>query len=245
MMSAQTLTTLPYLQGYWKFNNDYQDATANANTLTGSGTPTFVTDVPFSSPTTRLDIDQTSTTTGNTYTLTTSINEGATHRKTFTPEKDPQKSLAVLVASVGTGIWNLTVHDSFNNEIASKRMTAAPTTITVDSYSEANKDSATLMSSHPFGVQSYAQSFTSTSNQTLYSAKLYLAQKIFNTLTPKGTLKLRIYTHTGNYGSTSVPVDPYTNYLAESDLVDVGVLTASFALQEFMFLGSNKIQLQL
>jgi len=124
-MSAQILTTLPYLQGYWKFNGDLTDASAAANTLTGSGTPTYVTDVPFASPTTRLDIDQSATTTGNAYTMITAINEGATHRKTFTPEKDPQKSIAVLVASVGSGNWTLTVHDQYNNVIATSTIANA------------------------------------------------------------------------------------------------------------------------
>lgn len=125
MMSAQVLTTLPYLQGYWKFNGDLTDATANANALTGSGSPTYVTDVPFPSPTTRLDIDQTATTTGNTYTTPTTISEAATARKTFTPEKDPQKSVAVLVAAKGTGDWTLTIHDQYNNEIASSTIVNA------------------------------------------------------------------------------------------------------------------------
>lgn len=35
------------LQGYWKFNNDYTDETANSNDLSGLNTPTFNTDVPF------------------------------------------------------------------------------------------------------------------------------------------------------------------------------------------------------
>jgi len=119
-LNQQILTTLPYMKGYWKFNGDYTDATGNSNTLTGTNTPVFVTDVPFPSPTTRLDIDQSATTTGDTYTLTTSINESSAYRKTFTPEKDPQRSISVLVASVGTGDWTLTVHDQYNNEVASK-----------------------------------------------------------------------------------------------------------------------------
>ena len=117
-ISQQILTTTPYLQAYYKFNGDLSDATANANILTGSGTPTYVTNVPFPSPTTRLDIDQSATTTGNTYTTPTTISETTTARKTFTPQKDPQKSLAVLVAARGTGDWTITVHDQYNNTIA-------------------------------------------------------------------------------------------------------------------------------
>ena len=35
------------LQAHWKLNNVYTDETANANTLTASGSPVFSTDVPF------------------------------------------------------------------------------------------------------------------------------------------------------------------------------------------------------
>lgn len=117
-LSAQILTTLPGLAAYYKFNADLTDSHANANNLTGSGSPTYVTNVPFPSPTTRLDIDQSATTTGNTYTMVTTISEAAAHRKTFTPAKDPQKSIAVLVAAIGTGAWTLTVHNQYNDVIA-------------------------------------------------------------------------------------------------------------------------------
>lgn len=110
---------------YYKLNGDYVDAVAGNNTLTAVNTPVFSSTVPFSSPTTRLDIDQTATTTGNTYALATTISEGATHRLSFTPSKDPQKSIAVYVSAVGTGNWTLTVHDSNNNTVASKTVAVA------------------------------------------------------------------------------------------------------------------------
>jgi hypothetical protein len=119
-LQQQIATTTSGLVAYYKFNGDVNDATANANNLTASGSPTYSSDVPFPSPTTRLDIDQSASTSGNTYTLTTAINEGVTHRKTFTPAKDPQKSIAVYIASVGTGTWTLTVHDTYNNIVATK-----------------------------------------------------------------------------------------------------------------------------
>lgn len=124
-LSQQISSTSAGLKGYWKFNGDYVDATANANDLTSSGSPSFTTDVPFSSPTTRLDIDQSATTTGNTYTPPTSISETSSNRLTFTPAKDPQKSVAFLVATVGTGAWTVTIHDSFNNTIATSTITNA------------------------------------------------------------------------------------------------------------------------
>jgi len=127
-MTTQISTNTTGLAAYYKLNDDVNDSTANANNLTASGSPVFTTNVPFASPTTRLDIDQQATTSGNTYTTPTAISEASTARKTFTPNKDPQKSIAVLVAAVGTGNWTLTVHDSLNNVIATKTVTNADMT---------------------------------------------------------------------------------------------------------------------
>ena len=124
-LSSQILVTTAGLVAYYKFNGDYNDATANANTLTGQNSPVFTVDVPYPSPTTRLDIDQSATTSGNTYTTPTAINENATNRKTVTPAKDPQKGVAFLIASKGSGDWTVTVHDQFNNVIATETVTNA------------------------------------------------------------------------------------------------------------------------
>lgn len=125
--SSQVAVNAPGLVAYYKLNNSYNDATANTNNLTASGSPVFSSDVPFPSPSTRLDIDQAPSPepTGDTYTLPTSISEAGADRLTFTPEKDPQKSIAVNVSAVGTGDWTLTVHDSFNNVVASKTIANA------------------------------------------------------------------------------------------------------------------------
>jgi hypothetical protein len=111
------------LKGYYKLNNNYDDATSNANNLTSAGSPVFATDVPFSSPTSRSDLDQGLDTTGQLYTLPTSISESAANRQTFVPTRDPQKSIEVNVDTIGTGDWTLTVHDSLNRVIASKTVT--------------------------------------------------------------------------------------------------------------------------
>src|SRR3990167_2418733 len=71
------------------------------------------------------DKDQALSTSGNTYTLTTGVNEGATHLQTFTPKKDPQKSVEVNISAKGTGDWTLTVHDERNNSITTKTITNA------------------------------------------------------------------------------------------------------------------------
>lgn len=107
------------LQAYYQLDSTETDSSANSNTLTLENAPTYdTTDVPFASPTTRAELDQSLDTSGNTYTLTTAINEGATHRQSFVPAKDPQKSIEVLVAAAGTGDWTITVHDAQNREIA-------------------------------------------------------------------------------------------------------------------------------
>ena len=75
--------------------------------------------------TTTANVDQFLETSGQSYTLTTGINEGATHRQTFTPVADrgdgkhSLTKMQVLVAAVGTGDWILTVHDASNTVLAS------------------------------------------------------------------------------------------------------------------------------
>lgn len=114
------------LVAYYKLNNDYTDSTANANNLTATNAPVFATDVPFASPTTRQDLDQSLDTSGQTYALTTAISEAATHRQTFVPDKDPQKSIEVNISDTGDDSdWTLTVHDQLNKTVASKTITHA------------------------------------------------------------------------------------------------------------------------
>lgn len=109
------------LVAYYKLDGDYEDAQSSGlNDLTASGSPVFSTDVPFSGVTTRASQDQALDTSGNTYALTTAIDEGATHRQTFVPAKDPQKSIEVNIAAIGTGDWTLAVHDALNREVATK-----------------------------------------------------------------------------------------------------------------------------
>lgn len=115
------------LQAYYKLNNASTDATANANNLTLVGSPTYDSnDVPFSNSSTRLDIDQSRDASTNTYTLETSIDESTTNKRIeFTPTRDPQKSIAIEVDTVGTGNWTVTIHDARNNLIASKTVANA------------------------------------------------------------------------------------------------------------------------
>lgn len=105
---------------YYKFEgnvNDSQTYTATSN-LTATNTPTYSTDVPFSGITTRADQDINIDATGSTYTMGTAVSEGATHRQTFAPTKEPIKSVALNINAVGTGNWTVVVHDALNREVA-------------------------------------------------------------------------------------------------------------------------------
>ena len=72
-----------------------------------------------------LDLDQFNDASGQTYSLTTSIAEGATHIQTFIPTKDPIRTIQVLIADKGTGDWALTVHDAANVALGSKTIVNA------------------------------------------------------------------------------------------------------------------------
>jgi len=78
----------------------------------------------------REDVDQSNdltidTNLTSTYTLTTAINEGETHRQTFTAEKSNINAVSVLAGANGTGDWTLTVHDDRDQVIASKTLANA------------------------------------------------------------------------------------------------------------------------
>lgn len=117
---TQLIGSQQYLQAYYKFNNSLADATTNSNDLTGSGSPTYSTDVPFPSPNGRYDVDLAQDLSGQTYTLPSGITETATNTVTFTPTKDPQKSIDIKLATKGTGNWTLTIHDASHKIIAQK-----------------------------------------------------------------------------------------------------------------------------
>lgn len=69
-----------------------------------------------------MNLDQTIGGTGATvYSLTTGVNEGATHKQTFTQgDKLLLESVRVKIVTKGTGDYTLVVHDASNNLIASK-----------------------------------------------------------------------------------------------------------------------------
>ncbi len=120
------------LASYYEFEGDVTDSTTASNDLTASGSPTYSTDVPFVGVSTRGDEDVFDDVSGQTYTLTTAINEGATHVKSFVPTKEPMKSLALNVNTVGTGDWTIVIHDAQNRELTS--LTVANGTMTTGVY---------------------------------------------------------------------------------------------------------------
>lgn len=75
----------------------------------------------FQAVTSTDNIDQNLDPTGayaDTYALTNAVNEGATHKQTFTPTKKHITQIGVWPVDKGSGNWTLVVHDSGNNQIA-------------------------------------------------------------------------------------------------------------------------------
>ena len=95
-----------------------------------TGTPAFDDDLTSWWDAAISDIQTTGGGTGGTdYTTTTAVNEGATHRQTFTAALDPLKEITIDVDDDGTGDWTVTVHDAENNLIGAKTIAAASVTV--------------------------------------------------------------------------------------------------------------------
>lgn len=74
------------------------------------------------------NVDQSATDSTNTYTTTTSINEGATHKLSVSPDIEPMYSIKLWITTKGTGDVTVTMHDAANNELAEVTKTAAQLT---------------------------------------------------------------------------------------------------------------------
>lgn len=101
----------------------------------------------------------------------------------------------------------------------------------IDNYSYANSSIATNVRSGEFN----SQSFTGDGG-TLDSVVLY-GNRINN---PTGNISVKIYAHSGVFGTSSLPTG---SALATSDELDSSTLSASLSLVEFNFSGDNKIVL--
>lgn len=104
----------------------------------------------------------------------------------------------------------------------------------IDSYSESNQDSATILNSY---IRYIGQSFTGSGNY-LDSCKFYLKKSG----SPTGSAYAQLYAHTGTFGSTGQPADLSTP-LAVSDAFNVATLTTSYQLITFNFTGANRYEM--
>lgn len=114
-----------------------------------SGTPTFNDDV-FTDGTT--NIDQSSTTTGQTYTLPTAIAETALARKSFIPTTDPLKSIQVSINTVGTGDVTLTLHDQNNVSLGAATIAHASLTTGFNTFTFSAPVRLTIGNTYHFHV---------------------------------------------------------------------------------------------
>lgn len=104
--------------------------------------------------------------------------------------------------------------------------------VVIDSYSQTNY---TGTSHYVYGTNGkQGQSFTGDGN-SLESVEFYLKK----TGTPTGNGYVKIYSHSGTYGTSSTP----NTLLATSDPLDVSSIGTDFSLIDFTFSGANKITL--
>jgi hypothetical protein len=119
----------------------------------------------------------------------------------------------------------------FTSVTAPTACTATLLTTTIDSYSEANYSYTLPLG---FRTEGHGQSFTG--NGTTLDYVTFYLRKYGN---PTGNAVAKIYTHSGVYGTSSVP----GTLLATSDNFDVSTLTTSETLINFTFSGAEKIVL--
>lgn len=102
----------------------------------------------------------------------------------------------------------------------------------LDSYSESNQNSTAFLDSanHKGIAQSWK---TPPAIYNLNSAKFWLKKAG----SPTGNATANLYTHSGTFGTSSVPTGAA---LATSDVLDVSTLTLSYQLITLNFSGSNQ-----
>lgn len=105
-----------------------------------------------------------------------------------------------------------------------------------DSYPESNYETTGVALFYTGWLDEGGQSFNGDGN-VLSSVRLYLAKR--GTVT--GNAVVKIYAHTGTYGSTGVPTG---SALATSENIDVSTLSTGMALTTFTFTGANRITIE-
>jgi len=115
-----------------------------------SGTPAFNDDFLTDGTT---NVDTSGGGTGQTYSTATSIAETATHRQTFTPERDSLKSIIIDINDTGDDpTWTVTVHDSNNTLIGAKTTAFASVTTGDNTFTFATPLRLVINNSYHFHV---------------------------------------------------------------------------------------------
>ncbi len=148
--------------GAWEYNGFVYWATEKRlHRIRVSGTSDWATNAEEDWA--ELNLDQTAIGgTGQTYSLTTSVSETATHRQTFTPVNSPIEAIGINVGAKGTSTdWTIKIHDSANTEVASGTLANASVTASAfNIFSLASTWYPTLGSS--YHVHVYGSSTTGT-----------------------------------------------------------------------------------
>lgn len=108
------------------------------------------------------------------------------------------------------------------------------TEIYIDGYGGNYQSSSCILYDESYYAS--AQSFTGKA-ASLTKAQFYV--KKFGS--PGGNVRVKLYKHTGTYGTNSSPIGPA---LATSDAVAISVITSDYAMVDFTFTGAEQYRLQ-
>ena len=154
------------------------------------------------------NIDQNLDPTGayaNTYAIPTSINEGATHRQTFTPTKKNEKGIRIWPIQKGTGDWTLTIHNASNNVVGSP--------VTIANASVVEGALLSFLTDWTWTAGNYHFHITSTVNNGTLKTNTSndLEACSFTTLYQKNTTNFTVRTDTETMSVTAPTTDGWAN----------------------------------
>lgn len=156
----------------------------------------------------------------------TTIKDGAIDLGNVVPATDTFRDISVQNCNAGIHLRAATTWTFPNIQFAGNTIDviqSAKATET-DSYVESNQNATTSLNDTVHGVMQSV----SGDGGTLSRARFYLNK----TLTPTGTAVAKLYTHSGSFGTTSIPTGVA---LATSETVDVSTLTGTLTLTDFEF----------
>jgi hypothetical protein len=125
------------LQGYWDFDDSYNDKTSNHNNLSISGTPVFSSDVPFidntttSTSTTSTSTTSTSSSTSTSTTSTSTSTTSTSTSKTTSTSRTTSTSTSRTTTSTSTTSTSSST-TSTSSSTSTSRTTSTSTTTTLD-----------------------------------------------------------------------------------------------------------------